>query len=347
MKVKEKNDIQPLEIEIFFNTIHNIDLKSNFIKPVKLDNNSEDIKDYIKLLIKGIRESKNTRLFELKLNSSLKKEFLNVNSSKTPQLIADKLFKEEKTAQKKYVHLTTIQKGSLLQASLLVNNKKVYIITKIDLHKYLDENELKTRVGLPFEKQVLKACIIEFEESSITKISICDTKEKIAEYWVNDFLELIEINSDETNTLKAFKNIDSVLIRNVKDRSGADYTFLRNNVVSYFKTHAQFQVTDFVENVIGTYKPQKLDVKIENLKEKISNLPSNSDFDSTFNIIESKIKHTFKHTIQLSEKLDLFIKDEVENLGNIIESFIDSEGNKCLKIKSEKGYNFFNTDETK
>lgn len=67
-----------------------------------------------------------------------------------------------------------------------------------------------------------------------------DTKvysNNVAKYWYDNFLELDQRVSDEVNTDKAFRAIDSALNRNIKNVAPRDHTLLRNAVIAYFKSN--------------------------------------------------------------------------------------------------------------
>lgn len=332
---------------IYFNSLHHIDLNNDSILPADFQAKANDLNNYIVKLLDIITKIKNNRRFIFSSDTTEVRSALNVilnnkEFTKSPQIIANRLFRVEKQAQEKYDKITTIHKGSLIQSYLNYDDSDMYIITKVDHHSFLDEKDLQTHIGLPFEKHVLKVAIIEFtDDKDVLKTYVYDTNIKISEYWWKDFLELEEINTDEQNTQVSFKSIDSLLSKRVKQKSPSDYTFLRNNLVGYFRTHREFSFDDLLENVFGTYQPTDPKLQIEIIKEEVSKLPEKKNFDRRFTVIEDQIKARFKRVIPLHEKIDLNLKANIENLREIIKAYEDPTGEKYIQIKTEEGYKVF------
>lgn len=250
-----------MDTTIYFNSLHHIDLNNDSILPTDFQAKANDLNNYIIKLLDIITKVKNNRRFifssdTTEVRSALNAILNNKEFTKSPQIIANRLFRVENQAQEKYEKITTIHKGSLIQSYLNYDDSDMYIITKVDHYSFLDEKDLQTHIGLPFEKHVLKVAIIEFtDDKDVLKTYVYDTNIKISEYWWKDFLELEEINTDEQNTQVSFKSIDNFLSKRVKQKSPSDYTFLRNNLVGYFRTHREFSFDDLLENVFGTYQP--------------------------------------------------------------------------------------------
>ena len=121
------------------------------------------------------------------------------------------------------------------------NGVEMILIAKVDLNSFLDQTDFKKHAGLPFEKRILKTCLVEFaQQNEIAKITVSDTNN--AKYWWKDFLELEEITSDEKNTKLAFNSIDHTLGVQLKRNFPSDYTYLRNNFIGYFRTQPRFFV---------------------------------------------------------------------------------------------------------
>ena len=75
----------------------------------------------------------------------------------------------------------------------------------------------------------------------------------VAKYWSSDFLELDEMVSDESNTSKAFKAIESTLNRNIRNIAPRDHTIIRNAVISYFKNHEHFDYAVMLDSILSNY----------------------------------------------------------------------------------------------
>lgn len=335
------------ELNLEFKSLHHIDIYSPSINPVDISSNSNDIDEYITELLDKVTKNNNKRIFEFQSETCEIKTALNLllkekNFPIISEIIAKRLHRQEIDAQEKYGHLTNIHKGSLLQFLLNGGESYKYIITKVDHNRFIDEGDLLKHFGLPFEKRVLKAAIIELtNDCQVIKIDIYDSNTTISQYWWKNFLELIEVNSDEHNTKMAFNVIDNILKTKLQKKSPADYTYIRNSTVSYFRSQESFLLDNFMDYVFSAYRPINLELDLNDLKEKIRSAPESKNFDSQFIIEKDAITAKFKRTIHLHEKIDLNMKEDIENLEKIILAFKNPAGEKFVQIKSENGYDYF------
>lgn len=334
------------DINIYSKSIHHLDIENETNEKVNISGTDNDFASYLNSMAKEVvNNSNDSRKFKFRSNTteviSQIKSILDDNgSSEELNNISKRLLNTEVDAQDKYSRITNIQKGSLLQALFKIDNEKYFIITKVDHNTFLDEVDLKKRIGLPFESYVLKACIIKIIDNEINNIDVFDTQKKIAEYWWKDFLELQELTTDEHNTRLAFTSIHSHLARRLKKHYPADYTYIRNNLISYFRNRNSFNYQEMVDHVIGEYEPDS-DLDVDDLKRTINELPKNREFDKTFQIVEDVIKAKYSRTISLDKKIKLKIEEDIENLENKIIAFESEDGKKYVKIESEKGYRIF------
>lgn len=340
------------QTKFYANSLHHIDLTQDEIHASPITE-AEDLNDYIKTLVRGIRGSKNNRRYRFKskttqvfvaIKAIIDKEDYESNT----QIIASRLLNREKIAQEKIKHMKEIQKGSLLQSYLNIDSKDFIIITKVDHNAFIDEFDLKKKIGLPFEKKVLKSCIVEIFDNEISKVIVYDTQATISKYWWQDFLELEEIVTDEQNTRIAFKEIDSILTRKVKKQYPADHIFLRNALVGYFRTQSDFDYDELLDYMIGVLEPDDSDLNIDNLKTKLINLPGSKNFDRKFSIISNEIKaRQRKRIIELHENIDLNIKSDIEHIDEIIKPHLGEDNKKYLMIQSDQGYYQFKRNKKK
>ncbi|MGO9018138.1 MAG: hypothetical protein ACLQVJ_07270 [Syntrophobacteraceae bacterium] len=335
------------ELSIEFSVLHHIDLTSDLVRTVTGAGDASDVTDYIRTLLGKVTSEKNKRTFEFASETSEVRAVIpkikdEASFDSGAQAIANRLHRIEKETQDRYDHITTIHKGSLLQVYLNTNGTNTFIVTKVDHNAFLDESDLRRKVGLPFERHVLKAAIIELgEDSEIQRVLVYDSNASISTYWWQHFLELTEINTDEYNTKISFNAIDGVLTKTVKKEHPSDYTFLRNNIISYYRTQPAFSIDGLVEHAIGEYEPEDPTLNMDEVKKKIMELPEKKKFDTKFKIERKVITARFKRHIALHEKIDLYLKEDVENLEEVITAFEDPTGDKFIRIKSETGYNAF------
>lgn len=333
-------------VTISFSSLHHIDLESTEIPAVEITQDNQDVESYIQKLVDDVSKEEVKRQFKFSSDSTevkaaIDKILCDETFEEQSQVIANRLLKKEKDAQNKYAHITDIKKGSLLQCFVKKDDSKFYVITKVDHTQILDLSELKKHIGPPYERRVIKAGIFHFDENNTTsQIFVYDTNPKTSVYWWKDFLELEEMTTDEVNTSLSFDSIEQYLARNVKKNSKADYFHLRNNMLTYYRTHSEFKIDDLVANVIGSYEPIKPDLEIDKIKKEIEELPSKKKFDPKFSIKSTEIKARFRNTIPLSDKMELNLKGDVPEIRQLITP-IEENGDKFIKIKSDSGFEYF------
>ena len=209
--------------QIIFN-LHHIDLGNEKLLKITEHKNENDVTNYLELLIKEIYDEKTKRKFNISSKTTevfvsilniLQKSDFELNT----EIIANRLLREEIRIQDKIKHLKDIKKGSILQCYFQMNGNPYIIITKVDHNPFLDENELKKRIGLPYNKKVIKAALFRFNmDNNVEQIYVLDSNAKISEYWWKDFLELVEIYSDEANSENSFNSIDKYLNKKIKKK---------------------------------------------------------------------------------------------------------------------------------
>lgn len=65
-------------------------------------------------------------------------------------------------------------------------------------------------------QKIWKTCLFEIDDLNSVKFLARIYSNTVAKYWWHDFLELNELQSDELNTKRAFKAVESTLSRNLK-----------------------------------------------------------------------------------------------------------------------------------
>lgn len=334
------------QIVSHFISFHPIDLSSSAIISADIGK-SGDATAYANDLVENVIKATDQREYKF---ASLKTEVCQSvlemvgekNCAASAQTIANRLLKKETEAQESLEKKldVQIQKGSLFQIVFQKDGVEMILITKVDLNSFLDQTDFKKHAGLPFEKRILKTCLIEFssDKKNIEKVSVCDANN--AKYWWSNFLELEPVTSDENNTKSAFIAIDLTLAKRLKRTHPADYTYLRNNLICYFRTQNRFVFDEFQKAVFGSYKPDDKNLKMNDLVQAINKLPKEKKFDNSFNIIESEIKARFRRVISLTDKIKLELSEDVDNLSNTIEAK-EIGGAKGVFIKSPEGYEAF------
>lgn len=258
-----------------------------------------------------------------------------LDKEKLSRIIADRLHRAEMTAQDKIKNIQEIKKGSLVQVLINENDSDEmhFIIAKVEDNYFLDKATLTKSVGLPWGDSTFKYARFSFSrEIELIDIMIFDANPKVSDYWYKSFLELRESNTDEYNTKTAFNSIKAVLDRQVKTQSRQDYTILRNAIINYFRSHETILYEQLMQEVFDNYQPENPEYDIGKLKEKLRQLPESKKFDRSFRSITSEIKARIVQRYEISDKIELKVKDSLENLKETIYSLEEPDGKRFVKI---------------
>jgi hypothetical protein len=336
-------------IELYGASIHKINIKSTDIPERFVDITKNDLKNYLTGIIRDILKNSRSQKFKLGDESSKVPQLIslltNSKFSETSTILAKRLHRVESQVQERYKGLTELRGGSLLCAHIRIESQQFALLVKIDHADFFDETELNRTTGLPEKQRAQKAATFEIVDSEPdTVVIISDSSNSITEYWWKDFLELLPLSTPEKNTEKAFKALETLLIRKIKDKSPSDYWSLRNAVVSHFNTRTECIYDEMIDQLFDGYKPDHPDIEIGKIKEEAKKLPSIKEFDTHFIIIKSIIKAKIKKKIRLAENLELQIKGEIDDFNNTFATGEDGNG-KFLKIYSKDGYEAFHKPE--
>lgn len=326
-------------------SIHKIDINQQDVSLPFADMSKEDLKKYIENVISEVVKSPKSQKFkfddEFSKIPEIIKSLVTEDFTSNSTLIARKLHTCEIAAQLKYKAITELREGSLLCAHLILDSQEFMLMVKIDHANFLDDIQYTKTTGLPEKQRAQKTATIEIISGELdTTVIISDSGTKITEYWWKDFLNLLPLSSAEKNTEKAFRALEALLIRKLKDKSQCDFWTLRNAAVSYFTTRQNCIFPDMIDELLDGFEPDDKTLKLGKLKEDAKKLPESKDFDSHFVIVKSVIKARIKKQIRLAENLELQIKGEIPGYDKLFSTGEDTTG-KFLKIYSDTGYEVF------
>ncbi|WP_428817336.1 hypothetical protein ACQR2L_13830 [Clostridium butyricum] len=356
-------------MNIKFVSLDNIDFENNKVIPRNVTIN--DAKDYITSLINTILSTTKKREFESKkvshtitninsiVNLFITKEEVasTLSSSKEnsnnfnkndyntyTNTIAQKLLQEQITATNKYKQLTRIQKGSLIQALVEYNNSIIYLSCLIEHSTFIDETDLKYKIGLPkSDKATLKSCMVHYSnKGDINTIYVSDSKPKIAEYWYDGFLELIPKRDNRTNTTQIYNSIRNTLNAKLSLSHKADCTNLNNALnVIFSKDGDSFNLSECLDFLFNNYTPISDKLIINDIRTIVETNIEKQKIDTVFDIdncdIKSKLKN-IKYTI--TDNIEVKFKTSKTNLNDYVYSTTMEGDEKVLIIKniSEDAY---------
>ena len=253
--------------------------------------------------------------------------------------IANRLLVKEIEAQGHIGRLNTqVQKGSLIQALLFdeQEQKHVYLLAKVEHSTFVDDVDFSYKTGFSKDKKTIwKSCLIELPSESADEYYAKVYSNTSAKFWSDDFLELNEMISDETNTLKSFKAIETVLNNNLRGIATKDHTVLRNGFIAYYKGKEHIDFVEMVNSILGKYDPVDIDTtKVADIREKILQLPEKKGFDWQFNSVPKTINARIRKTYEVNDGIHLKITDAIENINETIVAYQDENGVRYLKIKT-------------
>lgn len=329
---------------------HNILVEEEKIVENKITN--EEAKDFFNSIIDEVLEKETKKSYKprtptTEVISIITKVLKDMDSNEELLVnISKRLLKYEISTQKDIDKLgTKIKKGCLLQAYIKKNEKKYFIITKIEATDGLDMTELRMRAILPFSKKIIKNALFEInEDEEFGDIFLSDTNANISKYWYDDFLELEEMTTDEMNTQKTY----GIVMREIKNKlekiSPSDYTFCRNACITFFKTKGTFDLNDAINDIFLSYNFEDEAIKKEEIIEKIKNKIKKEGLDTQFVLKKDVIKNRLiKMKKRVNEGISIEIDGYIENIKDSIYS-IEQNGEKYIMIKSteEETYKSFN-----
>lgn len=329
---------------------HNILVEEEKIVENKITN--EEAKDFFNSIIDEVLEKETKKSYKprtptTEVISIITKVLKDMDSNEELLVnISKRLLKYEISTQKDIDKLgTKIKKGCLLQAYIKKNEKKNFIITKIEATDGLDMTELRMRAILPFSKKIIKNALFEInEDEEFGDIFLSDTNANISKYWYDDFLELEEMTTDEMNTQKTY----GIVMREIKNKlekiSPSDYTFCRNACITFFKTKGTFDLNDAINDIFLSYNFEDEAIKKEEIIEKIKNKIKKEGLDTQFVLKKDVIKNRLiKMKKRVNEGISIEIDGYIENIKDSIYS-IEQNGEKYIMIKSteEETYKSFN-----
>lgn len=212
--------------------------------------------------------------------------------------IARRLLLKEAEAQEQIARTSTnVQKGSLIQALLLDDDDKyVYLLAKVEHTEWVDDSDFSFKTGFSKDKKTLwKSCLIDLPDTSANEFHAKIYSNTIAKYWSDGFLEFDEMNSDESNTSRAFKAIEATLNQIFRGAASPDHTIIRNHFIGYFKNNEHIDYPTMVNLILENYQPVDPDInhdKIQNIRTKLLEQPSKKN--STVNSTQSTVPLTLE-----------------------------------------------------
>lgn len=333
-------------MEIVIQTIRIIDYENN---AVYVRDTPETFSDYVRQLITYINGNTSIREYRTRsVNTEVISCILDIVKNQIDadlvmgkiDFIANRLLLKEREAQTSVAHMdTNVQKGSLIQALLYdeEDDKYTYLLAKVEHTDFVDDSDFSFKSEFSKDmKKLWKSCTFEIDNLNSAYYSAKVYSNTVAKYWYDNFLELDQVVSDEVNTDKAFRAIDSTLNRNVKNIAPRDHTLLRNTLITYFRSNDFIDYDTMITNTVENYHPVELEQeKLEKVIEKLRELPEKHNFDNQFNTVSSAINARIRKVYDVCHGVQLKITDAIDDFDDTIKAYRENDGNRYIRIKTD------------
>ncbi len=262
--------------------------------------------------------------------------------------IAFKLLDSEKIVQERVQGMSTIQKGSIVQALIKDGDGYSYVIAKVEHKEWFEGETLQKNFGFPNENKVWKSAVIGLAivaDAVILSPIHCYINTQ-AKYWTESFLEIDEAKNDATNTIAVMKAVDKVL-GTMKETAPIDYYNLHNSAIHKLQTEQNINFPDMVGELFDHYSPNVESVNTAALKENLLALSQEGRFDTQFHTDPKAIKNLKKVKISVSPTIDVLVREAQSNWEESFYIREKSDGKSYLMIRceDEKTLRMFPKDE--
>jgi hypothetical protein len=258
-------------------------------------------------------------------------------------MMAERLLKKEREAQEQVANMDIkVQKGSLILALIEDEGNLLFLLAKVEHTDFFDDTDYSIKSGFSKDtKKIWKTCLFEIDDVTSKQFCARVYSNTVAKYWWHDFLELEELQSDESNTKRSFKAVENTLNRNLKKVAPYDHMVIRNAIYLYFSSVEQFDFSEMIDKTVRNYTSNDMTAeKKEELLQKLQTLPEEQHFDYQFRPALSVIKPKMRKTYDVYSGIQIKVTNAIENLGNIIEAYQAKDGNRYLRIRVDNEATF-------
>lgn len=329
--------------------------KGEYKKFVGNVNSTANFQEFAKLAVAHTQGNENTQEFIFNDGSVVEEEFLKYVDSPTHWLVlceefSARLLESQQVSQKRMENLkTTITPGSLLliHCKPPEANADILVLVKMEQEEFASVVDFEHQYGLPTEKKALNTALIRFESGKPTSMLVS----RANAFWIK-FLDVYPVRSDILNTSNAFNAIDKSLRKVKQDGFKADHTALRNHLITYLRNNNGKTVVydELVDTVFDQHKPLNKEFSAKNFADNLKALRAKKKgklaFDPHFQIDMSDVKARKNTKIDLTDKIELNLKDGIDNLEETILPY-EEHGRKGVIIFSDEGFEHFKVDQGK
>ncbi len=343
-----------LEAKILSTSLHHLDIETGTCNSVAIPVDKADLEAYLSALLREIHGRPQNRLYSLASPSTEFAISLNVFfttkdlvTAPNTHSLAQRLLRVEIDTEERYGHLDRsgnglLNKGSFLQFLYSDGSLLSYLGVKIEHQRFIDETDLKQKIGLGESNKVYKACKISIDtEGEMTNVFVFDTHSRPSTYWWKEVLEFKQQRSDALNTESAVKWVVKTL-SNIKSKSPADYTILRNATIAAFKQAEVMNFDDFVTKTFANYTPLENDL-VEDFPafvSKLRALPGKRNFDGQFTLVPAAVPYR-RQTLKVSDQVSVVYDEDIPDLPDKIWYSKTPSGQSVLVLDAPNPRGFF------
>lgn len=331
---------------IDFQRAYKFNLDTNRVLEIPIPDIDTDFSEYIKELIEDVIGDTRSKKYLFPQEQTVTMRDMeailkDADATVSAKRFATRLKNEENRVQLRIEHLDKeVQQGIMILAVVTMSTNKFFLIIKAEHFDFIDEGSRRRATGLPIKKKIFKAFCAHLGRHDKPKYAmVSDNRAVISTYWWQNFLELEVEHTDEHNTEKSFDLLEKKIFKALRDKSPSDYMYLRNATVAYYRSHEEFILEDFVDDVIEPYEPEEPTIDMVQIARRIRTLPESGEFNSRFKVIRAKLTKRMITRLKLSAQLELVIKENI-TWGATVQA-IEENGIKYIKIRTETGYNHF------
>lgn len=312
-----------------------------------------NFQDFAKLAVSHTHTNENTQEYLFNENSIIKNEFIKYkNSPKHWEELCEKfsytLLNAQQASQKRIEHLDKkVIPGSLLLIHCKKENSDTdtLVLVKMEQEEFANVINFEHQYGLSTEKKALNTALITFGPDNDCNMLVS----RANAFWIN-FLDISPLRSNNINTANAFNAIDKSLRKVKKDGFKADHLALRNHLITYLRNAEGKLITytDLIDTVFSSHQSIDSQFKSTDLVKELQELPKKNKgklaFDTHFEIDLADVNARKRtNTIDLTDKIELNLKDGIENLEDTITAH-EVDGRKCIIIFTDEGFKYFKKD---
>lgn len=201
------------------------------------------------------------------------------------------------------------------------------VLLKLEKTSVADTETFEMIGQLGTEKSYYKACI--FQHNG-TGISVIDKSNRIAHYWIKEFLGLREIRNSKVNTSDLVKFIESDELFADDLKIQENFSEVKKETKRYIFENITFEKGDLISH-LNSLDLIEVDDSVSNYEAKVFSDDS-SILDYTFAIDQKVLRDKYKGSIEISKET-IIKTDNLEKLLN--REAITFEENKVILTVSE------------